>query len=268
MITFATITEPQRRLRLEHLDLSEHFDGIVEVSPDAAAAALKFNIGNRSVRQRHVDRLADSIVSGEWQGDHPSPICFSKERLLDGQHRLLAIVKSKTTVLAHVRTGVRDELRRYIDTGKVRSLRDRYEFFDEPNENKSASAIITTWHALNGKYAPQVSECIQLFERNRDGISFAVQFAKKNTVGVTRSAVMVAAAQFYYVDKELAHSFAMSLVNVDGEVQQARVLRDYLLRHKARAGIDQVDNYGKAVYAMKCFKDNRPVRALRIASWE
>ncbi|GAB3550283.1 hypothetical protein [Spirosoma fluminis] len=94
------------------------------ITPQVATAMLEGNHSNRPFRKRHVKFLADQILAGAWQvtGD---PIKVSTSgRLLDGQHRLMAIVQSNQTVSLFVARNCPDEIFSVLDTGAMRSAGD------------------------------------------------------------------------------------------------------------------------------------------------
>ncbi len=67
---------------------------LVNITPEAATAILKGNKGNRKPRQSHIEALADAMLRGEWKQTHQGIAISPTGKLLDGQHRLLAVVKS------------------------------------------------------------------------------------------------------------------------------------------------------------------------------
>jgi hypothetical protein len=72
------------------------------------------------VKFSHVDYLAGCISRGEWLLTHQG-IAFAPDgRLLDGQHRLMAIVKSGLPVQIQVSMGVQPDTFDVIDTGSVK----------------------------------------------------------------------------------------------------------------------------------------------------
>mgnify|MGYP007026935052 CR=1 FL=1 len=90
--------------------------GRVFVTPEMASEWLEANRVNRRVRSRAVDRITRDIKRGRWIYNGQS-IVFSKTwRLLDGQHRLMAIVAAGVAVEAAVATGVEDAAMDRIDT--------------------------------------------------------------------------------------------------------------------------------------------------------
>lgn len=95
------------------------------ITPQMARDYLVFNGGNRAVRQRWVDYLAHCIKRGEWVVTHQG-IAFSRDgRLLDGQHRLLAIIKADAPAPLMVTRGWDASAFEFIDNGKARSDSDR-----------------------------------------------------------------------------------------------------------------------------------------------
>jgi len=95
-----------------------------QMTPDLAMSILEKNTGNRTIRPSKVSEYAIVIRNGDWQLT-PQGVIISKDgRLLDGQHRLHAIVKSGVTVPMVVSEGVDEELYKYLDRGAARSTAD------------------------------------------------------------------------------------------------------------------------------------------------
>lgn len=95
-----------------------------EVTPNVAKEMLKRNGNNRKISDNHVTFLAKEMTNKNWLFDG-SPIKFSEGGLLlDGQHRLSAVVKSNTAQKFLVLTGVDSEAFKVMDTGKNRNAAD------------------------------------------------------------------------------------------------------------------------------------------------
>ena len=97
---------------------------IVSISPDYAQELLKNNSLNRPVNQGRVNTYAKDMKEGRWVLNGESIIVSDSNKLLDGQHRLLAIMKSGATIQSLVVYGVKETYFPYIDTGKERNVRD------------------------------------------------------------------------------------------------------------------------------------------------
>jgi hypothetical protein len=82
------------------------------------------NHDNRSMRNWWSVALANRMKAGEWLKTHQG-IAFTKSgRLLDGQHRLKAIVESEIPTWSFVFEGLDDEAFKAIDSGVKRNLSD------------------------------------------------------------------------------------------------------------------------------------------------
>ena len=94
------------------------------ITPESASHYLLSNGGNRKLREDRIKQIVDIIKTGEWQTTHQG-IAFSENgSLLDGQHRLHAIVKSNIPVLVQVTRGVSNDAFKTIDCGLKRSSSD------------------------------------------------------------------------------------------------------------------------------------------------
>lgn len=94
------------------------------ITPDDARKYLETNTDNRSVRPGHVKALARAMKNGEWKLLH-QPIAFDEKGvLLDGQHRLLAVLQSGVTIETLVAWEAERASFDCIDIGAKRSLGD------------------------------------------------------------------------------------------------------------------------------------------------
>jgi hypothetical protein len=96
------------------------------IGPERAKSLLSINKTNRNISERHVKEYAKMMANGDWDFT-PQGITISKTgSLIDGQHRLNAIIKSGVTIKACV--FIIDEhdtaMGVMIDRGKTRSTMD------------------------------------------------------------------------------------------------------------------------------------------------
>ena len=241
---------------------------------------LQRNLKNRSFRSSHVRYLRNVILSRLWQEDLPTPICFNEQgRLRDGQHRLMAIVEAGVPCVLHVHTGVPDEAFAHIDCGMMRQLRDRITFHEDPKVNRLACQIVTSWRMLDlevdisgdhrSKINPHVAETI--WKRHEEAITAIVSIAKSHQTGVSRVPVLCALCEMYERSPVKAVGFANTLFQPDGTCQQARILRDWLLRNSAKIGGGYTAScqvYQRAVGAMKAALGERTITKIyKSSSW-
>ena len=94
------------------------------ITPAEAADMLEHNRSNRKIREPHVKKLMGAMLRGEWEQDG-APIRFTTDGcLIDGQHRLTALVKSGLAQVMSVATGLDKTTADSIDTGRGRTLGD------------------------------------------------------------------------------------------------------------------------------------------------
>jgi len=91
---------------------------------DAIAILLHSDFSNRPLRKTIVDRYTLAMTRGEWKLA-PEPLVITKDNeLIQGQHRLNAVVLSKTNQWFMVVRGWRTEVFDVLDSGAKRSVSD------------------------------------------------------------------------------------------------------------------------------------------------
>ena len=111
------------------------------VGPELAFEYLETMVRNRRVSENLVHDLVAAIKGGQWQltGD---TIKFNQAgELVDGQHRLWAIINSGIEVELLVARGVEDGAQTCMDKGKKRSAADDVYLFSSPVNAKLRSTI-------------------------------------------------------------------------------------------------------------------------------
>ena len=94
------------------------------VTPEMAKEYLTKNTDNRNKRGWWVSGLANQIKRGEWIPTHQGVGITKSGKLIDGQHRLEAIVEANIPVQIMVTTGVRDDAYKVLDNGIKRTMAD------------------------------------------------------------------------------------------------------------------------------------------------
>lgn len=113
-----------------------------KIGPDEARKILETVGVNRKVVQVHVERLAESMRGGEWVEMAGDPIRFNQQgELIDGQHRLWAVIEAGATLRFAVARGLPAEAQTVLDTGRRRTLADFLEMHGEHNAVVLAGAL-------------------------------------------------------------------------------------------------------------------------------
>src|ERR1044071_5653365 len=93
----------------------------VEVTPEIAADLLTLNDENRPVKPSVVKQYVDDMRKGKWHFAGDSVKISKTGRLLDGQHRLMAIVQSGIPQTFNIQSGLENDSFQVMDIGKLRS---------------------------------------------------------------------------------------------------------------------------------------------------
>ncbi len=94
------------------------------ITPKIAREMLKQNPNNRSVNKRHIKFLADQMKNNQWLFDAQPIRLTNSGSLLDGQHRLNAIIESGVSQEFLIVSGISSDAFKVMDTGKNRSSGD------------------------------------------------------------------------------------------------------------------------------------------------
>jgi hypothetical protein len=81
------------------------------------------------------------MTRDQWKLSHQAIGISETGMLLDGQHRLRAIIKSGKTIPIYVVTGLKDDVMTVIDTGSKRSTGDAFGLLEVSQANNIAAAI-------------------------------------------------------------------------------------------------------------------------------
>src|SRR4051812_47344546 len=102
----------------------------MRVTPEMASQWLRYNNHNRAMRKSVWERYAEDMRAGRWLLTHQG-VAFDEEgNLVDGQHRLRAVVESGVTVELSVTYGVPMDRQIVVDDHAVRSHVDALKLAD------------------------------------------------------------------------------------------------------------------------------------------
>lgn len=96
---------------------------VMEITPELAAMWLRKNVNNRNLSKERVKQYALAMATGHWTLTHQGIAFDTNDILIDGQHRLEAIVKAGIPIKMNVTFGVeRGDGIVEIDTGRGRTF--------------------------------------------------------------------------------------------------------------------------------------------------
>ena len=95
---------------------------IITVTPEMAQEWLKHNPNNRNIRYATVKSYALQMIAGDWDITGQAISFDTEGKLIDGQHRLSAVILAKKPVKMLVATGLRRTFN--YDNGRQRQATD------------------------------------------------------------------------------------------------------------------------------------------------
>lgn len=156
----------------------------VNMTPSAAAKILEKNTKNRPLSQPSIRKYSNAMKAGRWMLNGEPIIIADDGTLIDGQHRLQAVVNSGMTVPMIIVTGVSKSAFRTVDIGKKRTGADAISTHDskfEKNRMITAAAAKIVYNFESDVFVKNREKLendllIDFLEQNR-GIPRSVEFA-------------------------------------------------------------------------------------------
>lgn len=123
---------------------------VINITPGLAKKWLAQNTHNRNLRQRVVNGYATDMRAGNWVEDGQSIKFSATGVLLDGQHRLSAIVQSGVTLRMLVVSNLPETTQDTMDTGAKRVLGDVLKLRGEAYSITLAAALLRVYQWEQG----------------------------------------------------------------------------------------------------------------------
>lgn len=175
----------------------------IVVTPKLAAAMLERNTRNRPKRDRDVDDWSGEQSAGRWLTTHQG-IGFDRNGVLvDGQHRLEAIIDSGVEVRMPVAVGLDPAVFDVIDTGRKRSTQDALALLGEGRTTLMASIMRLGYlydndmTELGIRYRVQTAALMDYVKGREELIRAAAEFAGK--IRAAKTMVGSAAGTAHYL---------------------------------------------------------------------
>jgi|WetSurMetagenome_2_1015567.scaffolds.fasta_scaffold50434_1 hypothetical protein len=247
---------------------------VERITPSMATKYLEMNTNNRTIRQSHVDFLAKEIKDDRWVLNGAS-IVFDGPTLVDGQHRLWAVVTAGKPISTLVARGVDKDCFPTIDTGIGRTAGDSLHITGMKNASHLASAarFIMEYHSGKLLKKQKISNgSVVDFVSANPGLAESATFILSIT-GAKIFSRSVATALHYLMakkDKELADTlFAGIYKGFSGAAgfESFAAMREKLIAcatHSTRAHAVRTSMKVLSVYVIKAWNAKRKGLRMRI----
>lgn len=244
---------------------------ITNVTPEMAKGWLEENLeNNRKVKQSVVDKYSRDMRSGNWRLTHEAIAFNTKGKLIDGQHRLWAVMLSGIAVQMLVANGVPDDAFDHIDQGLSRSALDIFKTQGRTWISKDDIAIARILRlGPEGTRGTSLSvdEIGSEVEKHKEAIEFVSSRVNKHRKLPAAVKAAIVAAWYYERDKEELARFIAVLSSGITQHKKDKVviiLRDFLSQEGSRAGGNKIRTvqFLKACRAIKAFMDDEDLARL------
>lgn len=189
------------------------------IKPALAEEWLGKNHANRNVRDRVVAAYARDMQAGNWRLSGEAIKFAASGRLLDGQHRLQAVVRAQTDVWMLVVRGLADDTQQVMDSGAARSAGDALRLLGEGHYASLAAGARFALQSAEGRINNTQDkithlEIVNFIEQNSD-LKYAVELASswRNLIDVPMSVLTVSIWTLYRISPEDCLSFFTRLAN-------------------------------------------------------
>ena len=161
----------------------------MDVTPAMAASWLKNNFRNRPVAEDVVTAYARDMINGVWQPTHQGIAFNDRDELIDGQHRLMAVVKADRTIRMMVTFGLPSKIEGSamttmdcVDRGRTRTVADQLKI---QHGLRDGTQITQVGSALAGLCCerirrPSVDQILKLYAAFKEPMDFVIANRSKS----------------------------------------------------------------------------------------
>ncbi len=246
------------------------------ISPDRARQLLLLNENNRPIIKANLKKLCRELINGQWKMNGETIKISSDGAVLDGQHRLHAVVQTGISIETMIVYGLNDDVFATIDQGAQRSL----------------SAILSIEKNANAKVCASIVPLLRKYKNNKIPNQFdygeiskieSLAFFNENKAVIVRAATFVASNKnlkkiispgylgflyvvFYEIDSSACSDFfnKLSVGMFYNEKDPIRVLRERLIDiATSKNKEDQVYRSAYTIFAWNAYRKNKEITFLR-----
>lgn len=237
----------------------------IMVTPEMAQQFLDTQDNNRHVNPKHVREIALNMLKGSWRRS-PQPICFDVNgKLIDGQHRMLALIMANLTLPFFVVRNVPVESADHIDCGRPRNILDRLKighkelFWISQSDTSIANILSYCWRSM----MPTQDEKAKWLLQHQEALMWIDSTYTAREHGFRKAAIRAAIMEAYEngVDQQLLIDLCNIMAD-PGQVaksgdlaeQNFHQLRNYLVARAVRFNAGGGENktvfkiVGQAIY--------------------
>lgn len=185
---------------IKKMQTGEMFSYYEEISPDKARQMLQVMPSNRRINKNKVKSYALLMSQGKWDQSHPQGLIFNKYgKLINGQHRLCAVVESNVSSKFYCTFNANDDCVLNLDNGLARTV-DQTGQIMGLNTDKTSIAIARSLFIQIGKNISirEISGTmvLSMYQSHQESIDFAKQ--KKSNPAIIYAPIRATIARAHY----------------------------------------------------------------------
>ena len=248
----------------------------VHLTPAAARALLERNVHNRRISEKVVQKYTAEIKAGEWRLT-PGGIGFDDHgTLVDGQHRLHAIVRANQSVPMLVTLGLPPAGQEKVDRHRRRTLFDALYLAglaSRRQEVEIATCLTRRSVQSDSGVIPSDSLVKQTLDCHLEHIRAVIALMKgdnKSRRGLSQASFLAAAVLYHEIDSARCAEFLEgvrtgAMLTQDHPAMRLRrlLLGETVVVSMPRGGANQSYIFRRAVYAMQAHLEGRSINGLR-----
>jgi hypothetical protein len=244
---------------------------IVEITPSDARTILEGNTHNRPLSRSAIMRYANDMKNNSWKMNGETIKISLDGRVIDGQHRLCAVVHSGVTIISMVTYDLDFDVFDTVDSGAKRTASDVFSVQGEKNTAVLAGAARIFTRYLNGDIekpdnkltTSDIEKTLRKYPEIRESVTFTVMNKTKII-----SPSIAAACHFIFsqINKEEADMFMFKFmtgagINVN---DQTFPLRSRMIDNSAsKSKLPQKYIIALIFKSWNAFREGRIIKTLR-----
>ena len=155
---------------------------VVTMTPQWASQLLgQTKQKNRKFKRRHLERLTSTIQSGNWYVTAQGIALDTENNILDGQHRLAAIVRAEKPIQIMLGRNLDPAIFNVVDTGCTRTAGDALDILGS-NKGKTVAAALKNYQLYyqypkckwTGNHTPAHTDVTKLYELHKDYVEHMI----------------------------------------------------------------------------------------------
>lgn len=250
----------------------ESISAIVEtITPELARLYLESNLNNRPVKPTVVARYMNEIKNGTWALTHQG-IAFDEDGfLLDGQHRLMAIIKANVAIDCLVIRGINSQAQIAMDDHAKRTDADALSLHRKQPISKSiVAAVRAALEAMEASTNNRKSRSLLngILDELSSGIAWLeIQDLRERGVGSAPVLGALLLAYFYVSDIDRLEEFVAQLSGREMVTEPtdkiAIQMREWLLRTNLLGGAARKEAFLKTQRAIVAHQNREMLSHVR-----